>query len=596
LELSDDTDHTGDRELFENQYYQVEAKFSELLHPVMDPPSRRSSTRSSLSGHSNHTPRSHTSSTHIKLPTIALPNFAGDTCSWLYYRDTFEALVVNNTTLSNVQKLDYLIASLKNEAKDLITNLKITNENFLVAWQLVTQRYNNKRLIAMMHTKHLCQIPQVRKGDASSLRQLINHVSSHMNALQASSLNVPVQDLMLNHLMLATLDPETQREWELITASRADTPTTAELVTFLESRCRALELLQTTQSLKVGPNISCSSQLTGNKVSKSYSKGATQLQCSLCNGSYRLFKCDKFLKMQAKQRLNHAKQSELCFNCLQPFTRNHTCSKQVCRQCHKRHHTLLHIDRQNESINDKGSVTNGPADARGSSTAEFNTYCSFKGKPATAIMEVQNKFGQYVPCRALLDSASQSHFITERCVQRMRLSRTQTHAQLQGISSVNTEIYHSVSIHLRSRHTDWHTTLICAILSHITGTTPSTKLDTSTWKIPKDIKLADEQFDHPGSIDLLIGADLFYEMLRSGRRKRPGNYPVLQETVLGWTLSGRTPATTTRHDPQHKFLLLEDNCLEHSLNGFLEVEPVEQSTMTKEQQACEQHFITHTTQ
>ena len=101
------------------------------------------------------------------------------TCSWLHY--TFEALVVNNTTLSNVQKFHYLIASLKNEAKDLISNLQITNENFLVAWQLVTQRYNNKRLIAMMHAKHLCQMPQVRKGDTSSLRQLMNHVSSQMN-------------------------------------------------------------------------------------------------------------------------------------------------------------------------------------------------------------------------------------------------------------------------------------------------------------------------------------------------------------------------------------------------------------------------------
>ena len=30
LELSDDTGHSGDRELFETQYYQVEAKFSEL--------------------------------------------------------------------------------------------------------------------------------------------------------------------------------------------------------------------------------------------------------------------------------------------------------------------------------------------------------------------------------------------------------------------------------------------------------------------------------------------------------------------------------------------------------------------------------------
>ena len=138
----------------------------------------------------------------------------------------------------------------------------------------------------MMHAKHLCQMPQVRKGDASSLRQLINHVSSHMNTLQALSLNVPVQDLMLNHLMLATLDPEMQREWELITASRAGNPTTAEFLTFLELRCRAFELLQTTQSLKVVPNISRSSQLTGNKVSMSYSNVATQLLCSLCNGSH----------------------------------------------------------------------------------------------------------------------------------------------------------------------------------------------------------------------------------------------------------------------------------------------------------------------
>ena len=138
------------------------------------PQSRNSSLRSSGSGNSSHTPRSHTSSKHIKLPTIALPTFEGD---------TFEALIVNNTTLSNVQKFHYLIASLKNEAKDLISNLQITNENFLVAWQLVTQRYNNKRLIAMMHAKHLCQMPQARKGDASSLLQVINHVSSHMNAL-----------------------------------------------------------------------------------------------------------------------------------------------------------------------------------------------------------------------------------------------------------------------------------------------------------------------------------------------------------------------------------------------------------------------------
>ena len=132
-------------------------------------------------------------------------------------------------------------------------------------------------------------------------------------------------------------------------------------------------------------------------------------------------------------------------------------------------------------------------------------------------------------------------------------------------------------------------------MSNITGTTPSTQLDTSTWKIPSDIKLADEHFDQPGSIDLLIGADLFYDILRSGRRTRPGNYPVLQETVLGWILSRRTPvtATTTRNDLQRTFLHKEDNSLEHNSTRFREVESMEQSSMSTRQQAYKQHFNTH---
>jgi hypothetical protein len=64
----------------------------------------------------------------------------------------------------------------------------------------------------MRHAKHLCQMPQIKKRDASLLRHLINHMCSHMNALQALSLNVPIQYLILNHLILVTLDADTQKE------------------------------------------------------------------------------------------------------------------------------------------------------------------------------------------------------------------------------------------------------------------------------------------------------------------------------------------------------------------------------------------------
>ena len=75
----------------------------------------------------------------------------------------------------------------------------------------------------------------------------------------------------------------------------------------------------------------------------------------------------------------------------------------------------------------------------------------------------------------------------------------------------------------------------------------------------------------------------FYQ---AGRSTLPGNYPVLQETVLGWTVCGRTPAAI-QNGSQSTHLSREDNSLKSNLNHFSEVEAVEQSTMTAEQQAFE---------
>jgi len=198
------------------------------------------------------------------------------------------------------------------------------------------------------------------------------------------------------------------------------------------------------------------------------------------------------------------------------------------------------------STNSKSTVNE-----QSNAPTEVSTYCTFKGRPqnqtllATAVVELRNKSGQYVPCRALLDGASQCHLIKEKCVQRLRLPKTQTRSSIQGIYHSSAAATHCVSVHMRYRHTDWHDSQKCAVFSDITGTTPATKLDTSIWKYPTDIKLADENFNFPGDIDLQLGDDLFYEMLEPGRRTRP-NYPVLQEIVLGWSLSGKIPVVKSQ--------------------------------------------------
>jgi hypothetical protein len=56
------------------------------------------------------------------------------------------------------------------------------------------------------------------------------------------------------------------------------------------------------------------------------------------------------------------------------------------------------------------------ADTKGSTNKELNTHCSPKGQAknhillATAVVEIQNKLGQYIPLRAFMDSAPKSNF------------------------------------------------------------------------------------------------------------------------------------------------------------------------------------------
>jgi hypothetical protein len=141
LECYDDADHSADREQFENHYYYVQAKFSELLQQTVSPPRSRSNS----DNEGQHNCSGGFNNSHVKLPTITLPTFSGKVCDWQHFRDTFQALIVDNKQLSDIQRYHYLISSLQGEAKSLIQNLPVTTENFHVSWQLVTDRYSNKK-------------------------------------------------------------------------------------------------------------------------------------------------------------------------------------------------------------------------------------------------------------------------------------------------------------------------------------------------------------------------------------------------------------------------------------------------------------------
>jgi len=90
-----------------------------------------------------------------------------------------------------------------------------------------------------------------------------------------------------------------------------------------------------------------------------------------------------------------------------------------------------------------------------------------KGRPssqillATAIIYVRNKCGQLVKCRALLDSASQGHFVTERLVQQLDLRKFRAQIPVQDINEVTKTIHYAASLEIKSIFSNWETKIDC---------------------------------------------------------------------------------------------------------------------------------------
>ena len=183
--------------------------------------------------------------------------------------------------------------------------------------------------------------------------------------------------------------------------------------------------------------------------------------------------------------------------------------------------------------------------------------------------------------RALLDSASQGHFVPECLVQQLHLRKFKAQIPVQGINAVTKTIHYAASLEIKSRVSNGETKIDCAILPKITGMIPATFVDSSDWGIPEELML-DENFNIPNSIDILLGADVFFEVLRHDEKMRPRNCPVLQDTELGWIVSGKIPLAAPEEVPRKNFFIHNNDNLDQQLQRFWEIEELPNKTWTAE--------------
>ena len=152
--------------------------------------------------------------------------------------------------------------------------------------------------------------------------------------------------------------------------------------------------------------------------------------CKLCHkGNHLLQSCKDFRtqdstsRYQTVQRLNH------CFNCLSSEHRVRECpSKRNCRECGRRHHTMLHkTEMQTPTTTEPTATNNGTAltAAIPDHTAVIQT--------CQVLLETG---GRTCAARAMLDSGSTLSFLTNRVATTLKAKKTPFVTAVTGLGQV----------------------------------------------------------------------------------------------------------------------------------------------------------------
>ncbi|GBN51262.1 hypothetical protein AVEN_58622-1 [Araneus ventricosus] len=213
----------------------------------------------------------------VKLPTLSVPTFNGKIENWIMFKDMFVASVIENKSISNSMKLQYLKASCRDEALRVIQSISISDANFDIAWKLLEDRYSNKRELLNAIINKLLSQPNISES-SSAILNLIDITNECIRSLMV--LNYKVENLsetMIVFIIVEKLDKSTRYWWEKELNNSEDFGTLKQLLSFLQNQARTL---QNSKRKEVKKNHNFENKVTS-MVSTSNTK-STKFKCVKC--------------------------------------------------------------------------------------------------------------------------------------------------------------------------------------------------------------------------------------------------------------------------------------------------------------------------
>ncbi|XP_059062822.1 uncharacterized protein LOC131855564 [Achroia grisella] len=592
-----------------------------------------------------------------KLPPLNLLKYDGSNPSkWISFYENFKTLIHDNKNLHDAEKVQYLIGCLAGKALNVCSGIQPTADNYSLLWNALVEKYQDVRIQASQYVDQMLQFKSNQTLDTfieqfcsaeSALRQLkIDNLSDYLflhialtkldknivNLFEQTykDKNIPnfsdltqfvkeqckIQTLRNSHSNSTNYKSPNQNKSNYSSDNKKVTHTNAFLV-----------------NTDASPYNAPPQQIYRPKVNAPSFELARiqprQLSCAFCNSPYphALFKCDYFINQSVHDRINIIKKNNLCANCLGFHNINACKSINRCYTCGYKHHSLLHIDSNIRSRYDTARPTpqpdqsrvatvqsatpaprSTPSNAQATSGNSNNITLSVT-TPAqnklnnttillpTAAVHVYNQ-NKRSNVRLFLDSGSMSNFITKTCCNRLNLNITPSNSTIRGIGKTESTSYGYTTFKIHSRYdARCSYTITARVIDVITDYLPNVRVDVSQLEHLQSLPLADDDFYSPGSVDCLVGNELFPILLGSDKVTSPTSSVIGLETTLGYIVMGKadcdSPSQNSTLSNNDKLFFCQSDPLplDTLTQRFWELESVPSKThMSKDDEICENNF------
>lgn len=538
------------------------------------------------------------------LPQTPLPVFDGQYENWYKFKALFMDIMAKYPNESDATKLYHLEKSLIGKATGAIDQQTLKDNNYNGAWKILTDRFENLRTIIDIHVNALLHLKSMTNATASELNSVVVECVRHVEALKFHNKDMTgMSEIIVINLIVSRLDNETRKLWES-TVGHGQLPTYDATIKFLQTRASILERVEaaeaSTSDQKAKQRPSTNKRNETGKTHTATSAEKSGDVCDVCQKQHTIYKCDAFKAMTVESRFSKAKELRLCFNCLRRNHRTVDCqSKWKCSVCDGRHHVLLHFNKAKNITQATGTNNEVAPNSTGNHTnVSEASLCHASTSDqillSTAMVYVVDACGMLQEARVLLDSGSQKNFISERLSLLLNLERKAVNMQIVGINGEKINVKFQVRARVQSKVTPYTASLDFLIVPKVTCSLPQAAFDISSWRLPAGIQFADPGFNAPGRIDMLLGAELFFDLLKEGKIKLSNDLPMVTETEFGWIVTGPVPNSSVSCHVAYK-CCSEFNANENVdeiLRKFWEIEECfTLSNQSLEEQQCENHFV-----